>query len=472
MNSGPTIVAFETDSAWVVILAVSLVTLVVVGVLQRAIRRPGGFASGALLVLPLVLPLVAAVVYQQAVLPEISVLKPPVSALSDGSGSLLHLLLVANEEGKGFTLYALSGSAGPWVLLFGLLMSSFMVVRRIIGRIALRRLVARSSQLPPELGTTPTRIARRMAAAAGLAQTPEILVLPPGAVGAFATGGREPRILISGQLLDSLETAELEAVIAHEIAHIKALDVRLVAVAGFLRDAVAWNPFAHLAYRRLLRQRELEADRRAAQMTHDPLAVASGLVKMCELLRATGTRRRHALAFLSPRTRIRSRVSALLQMSDAGIGAVRAPTTIPYALAGVVAIALGLTAGAQLASNEGAWAITFGSPMATETERWRDLGSLDVPKAGEAPQGKAAERLAARIRRQGQPAVLKPFSQVAISVTKRDFPELKRELRRAARRRGFSTPALFSRGWLDYEAVEMISDSDGGIGLYRIHQLQ
>ncbi|MGH2820048.1 MAG: hypothetical protein ACRDJ5_05285 [Actinomycetota bacterium] len=46
ISASPTILAVETDSAWAVVLVVSLVTLPTVLVLRRLINRPGGAAAG------------------------------------------------------------------------------------------------------------------------------------------------------------------------------------------------------------------------------------------------------------------------------------------------------------------------------------------------------------------------------------------------------------------------------------------
>ena len=131
------------------------------------------------------------------------------------------------------------------------------------------------------------RVGKMVAMLAGAAKAkrvPAVLVLPGWACGAFAVGGRRSRILISRSLLEALDDDELEAVLAHEVAHVAAKDMRVLALAGLLRDMTAWNPFSHVALRRLLRDRELEADRLAASITGKPLAVASSLIKMCDLL--------------------------------------------------------------------------------------------------------------------------------------------------------------------------------------------
>jgi Zn-dependent protease with chaperone function len=277
ITAAPTVLAIETDSAWVVILAVSAVTLAAALFLKRLINLPGGLASGLLLSLPLALPIVAALTYTHAVLPEISVWQPIGRALKDAPSGLLHLLLVADEKGV-VTPYASSGSAGRWLVLVGLSVSSFMLLRRFIGAALLHRLIARSR--PPEgpLADAIEEAVYRLAHDAGLRRAPEVLVLESGATGAFAVGVRHKKVLVSRDVLEGLDPEELEALLAHEIAHLQSHDVSVTFVAGLLRDLVAWNPVGHLAYRRLMEDRELEADRRAAALTSRPLAVASGLI--------------------------------------------------------------------------------------------------------------------------------------------------------------------------------------------------
>lgn len=470
-SAGPTILALETDSAWVVILSVSLVTLVVVAFFRLVISRPGGLASGLLLSLPLVIPLFAAFVYQRAVLPEISVLQPAGSVFAGGSKNLLHLLLVPNGHGRGSTLYALSGSAGPWLLLIGALVSSFMLLRRTAGKIVVHRLVKRSLPLDCEQHSGILEATATLADRAGLKRPPDVLLLPEGSFGAFATGGR-PKILISRDLVATLEAGELEAVIAHEVAHIKAHDVQVVATAGFLRDVVAWNPIAHLAYRSLARNREREADRRAAELTGDPLAVASGLVKMCELMPRGAFHRRAALAFLRPGGLIRRRVSALLRLSDGGVAAIAPARHIPYVFAALLAVVLGLQVGARLTSNDAssALAIMFGSPDVADAQRWTGFGS-DLPKSEQRDlRALKAPGPGSKAGKAERPEASTPFSGATISLRTPQLSNWKTEMLETARKRGIPSPALFTDPRShDYEAVPLAEP--GSIGLYRIREL-
>ncbi|MGH2828813.1 MAG: hypothetical protein ACRDKF_17805, partial [Actinomycetota bacterium] len=104
-SATPTILALEVDSAWVVVLVVSLTTLLATILLRRFISRPGGIASGLLLCLPLALPILAAIIYQGGVLPEVTVLRPISAVVQEPSHNLMHLLFLSDGRGQA-TAYA------------------------------------------------------------------------------------------------------------------------------------------------------------------------------------------------------------------------------------------------------------------------------------------------------------------------------------------------------------------------------
>jgi heat shock protein HtpX len=79
-----------------------------------------------------------------------------------------------------------------------------------------------------------------MAIAAGLPR-PRVYIVPDADPNAFATG-RGPdhaSIAVTRGLLDTLDREELQGVIAHEMSHIKNLDVRVMTVVAALVGAVA-----------------------------------------------------------------------------------------------------------------------------------------------------------------------------------------------------------------------------------------
>jgi Zn-dependent protease with chaperone function len=462
-SASPTLLALETDSAWVVILAVSLFTLPLVLILRRLIKRPGGFASGLLLILPLVLPLVAAFVYQHAILPEIAVLEPARSAIESGSDRLLHLLLVGDGEGKLVTPYALTGSAGPYLVLFAVVVSSLMLLRRLTGQVMLVRLRRRCEQPDPVLHEVALRQVEDLAGRAGLKKVPELLLLPPGTVGAFAIGGNGGRILISEALIADLEENETEAILAHEIAHLEAKDVRMVALAGTLRDVVAWNPIAHIAYRRFASNREYEADTRAASLVGSPLSVASGLIKMCDLIRMAGRHPRASLAFMRPGRGVRRRVTALLAVADGRSSSVSVGA-VPYVAAAMLVAVLGLQVGARIAEDGGALAIMWGGPDASQTRTWgpafrNPIRDADSAAAKDGEKKGRSRRLAT------------PPDDMALSFRSRDLRPFLDEIRRQALFDEAALPVSSDVRYTNWEAVPLVSEADG-IGIYRINQLR
>jgi Zn-dependent protease with chaperone function len=474
ISSSPTILALETDSAWVVIIAVSVVTLPAVALLRRLIRRPGGFASGVLLSLPLLLPIVAALAFERAVLPEVAVLKPVEVALRHPTEAL-HWVLLSDGRGKGAYPYALTGSAGPWLFLIGAGVSSFMLCRRMVGAVLVHRLVRRSTPL----GSTPlaarvSATVRSLAGAAGLGVLPEVLVLPPGTPGALAVGGSPARILLSAELLDTLEPPELEAIIAHEIAHLEARDVHVVFAAGLLRDMVAWNPVAHLAFRRLVEDRELEADRRAADMTGEPLALASGLLKVCALLRGGPAPGRTAVAILRPGGRVSKRVSKLIALADGeAISSLRAPEKLPYVAAACLVALLGLEAGARIASEDPtALAIVWGAPDASERRPlWTAeprLQQLEMREATRRAGERKEQGKGAKARKEEPPRHSLQYSELEgqMRVRPRD---LRRYLSQVARQQGLSARLLRWEGQRNWSAVPVFAESTvGPLGIYRV----
>jgi Zn-dependent protease with chaperone function len=452
------VLALETDSAWAVILAVSAVTLVAAVVLHRLIARPGGLASAALLATPLVLPLAAAAAYERALLPELAVLRPAGEVMLERSRDLLHLFLLPDPTNHSVTPYALTGSAGPWLLLFGLAVSSFMLVRRLVGMALVARLLARCRPVGHDLAHVQVRL-DALARSAGLVRRPLALVLPPGVHGAFAVGVRRPRVLLSRDLLALLEPDELDAVLAHELAHFEARDVQIMFVGGLLRDLVAWNPFAHSALRRLAASREVEADRRAADLTGRPLALASGLVKVCELVAGRpGAHQRAALALLRPGGRITRRVTGLLALADGRTES--RPAVLPYALAALIVALLGMQAGAQLAGQRSAaFAIVWGTP---------DGADMWQPKDAARARGHAVTGARAKAEVDHRPRY--PDFARGLAIRAEDVPHWIKRMSRWAKRagaRGLSPATVRWESRQNWEAITL-APRWGPLQLYRL----
>ncbi len=145
---------------------------------------------------------------------------------------------------------------------------------------------------------------------------PKLFVVPTQTPNAFATG-RDPNhaaVAVTQGIIQILNKDELAGVIAHELTHIKNRDTLTQAVAGTLGGAVTFlgrmlsfgalygpvsrdnrqggNPLgvlilvvlapisASLIQMAISRTREFSADRGAAEITRNPLALASALQKL------------------------------------------------------------------------------------------------------------------------------------------------------------------------------------------------
>jgi heat shock protein HtpX len=196
-------------------------------------------------------------------------------------------------------LGAIGYAAGGYRLLSILVFCALMVAAAAYwysDRVALGMIGAR--ELP--LGEAPAlhSTVERLAAVAGVMK-PRLYLLPDGHPRALAAG-RGPRgsaLALSAGLLSALPPAELEGVVAHELAHVQNRDVVLqtgvVVLAGALVEASrigGWlerallfvlGPVAAACIHLLLSpKREFTADRLAAGFCGSPHGLADALVRL------------------------------------------------------------------------------------------------------------------------------------------------------------------------------------------------
>jgi heat shock protein HtpX len=158
--------------------------------------------------------------------------------------------------------------------------------------------MVRARELPVAEAPLLHSTVERLAARAGVLK-PRLYVIPDGMPLALATG-RGPTfsaLAISSGLLTACPPAELEGVLAHEIAHVKHRDVTLQTavvvlsasliefsrIGGFLERALLFvlGPIAAACVHLLLSpKREFEADRLAAELCESPHGLADALIRL------------------------------------------------------------------------------------------------------------------------------------------------------------------------------------------------
>jgi beta-lactamase regulating signal transducer with metallopeptidase domain len=128
-------------------------------------------------------------------------------------------------------------------------------------------------------------------------------------------GIRRPTMLLSTWMLDHLDPQELEAVLMHELVHVRRRDYLWNWTALLLRDAFFYLPTSRIAYRQLHYEKELASDDLVAQATKRPLALASALTKVWLSL-VDDTPSRLVQTLVERRESMTDRVDRLLDMQN------------------------------------------------------------------------------------------------------------------------------------------------------------
>lgn len=212
-------------------------------------------------------------------------------------------------------LFAALGNAGPVIIIcFALLLFQFFTA----DKLALRSMHAH--QVTPEQAPELHALVDRLCLQADLPK-PKVAIADDSMPNAFAIGRsrKTATVAVTTGLLEILSPAELEGVLAHELAHIAHRDVAVMTLASFFASLAAlivqnaiWfgggsrddddsgpgllaviavsaavYAVSFFLLRALSRYREYAADRGAAVVTGRPSALSSALLKISEGIQRT-----------------------------------------------------------------------------------------------------------------------------------------------------------------------------------------
>lgn len=110
-------------------------------------------------------------------------------------------------------------------------------------------------------------------------EKPDIFILDDDDLLLFSTTGKNQAIYLSQGLLDILDPEQIEAALAHEIAHIARNKRPLLIAVFFLRVLMFFNPVVLLEFRKIVQEEEKICDDIAVALTNKPHALSETLKK-------------------------------------------------------------------------------------------------------------------------------------------------------------------------------------------------
>jgi Zn-dependent protease with chaperone function len=129
-------------------------------------------------------------------------------------------------------------------------------------------------------------------------------------------------VAMSSKLAGTLSSDETDAVLAHELSHIKNGDSVAKGLAKLARVAFPFDPALRLVEAAVHRERELWADKASVEFTGKPLALASAIIKANSGSSGTTTSNLAGLfvggsghGLLSPYPNLERRVEILLELA-------------------------------------------------------------------------------------------------------------------------------------------------------------
>ena len=156
---------------------------------------------------------------------------------------LLALIVVLLFGALGFSIgFAISGEPAGAVVAMAIALGigSAMAVGSYFGGDSLVLSISGAKEVDPASAPQLMNVVQELAIAANVPM-PKVYLIDDSAPNAFATG-RDPKhasVAITTGLLQKLDREELQGVMAHELSHVRNLDIRFAMIVGVLVGSIA-----------------------------------------------------------------------------------------------------------------------------------------------------------------------------------------------------------------------------------------
>src|ERR1700722_15887318 len=304
---------------------IAIILACVLALLSRQSAQPRYLASCAALVLMAILPLItfASIVAAEHSGANTFLISIPLSI------SVIGHALAASPEPFPYRIAAELDRSMPTVLAVWLAGVVLLFVRLGIGLISAQRMVSAATQPPPhDLLQVFHRIASRIEVTGPIRLLHSALVQVPTVIGWL-----RPVVLIPLGCLSGLSPNQVEAILAHELAHIRRRDYLVSVLQSIVEALLFYHPAVWWVSRHIRREREHCCDDLAVQYTGDALSYARALSLLEEHRSALP-----AIALGANGGILTMRIKRLLGCKES----VAAPQLVALTLLGIVIVATGV----------------------------------------------------------------------------------------------------------------------------------
>jgi len=170
-------------------------------------------------------------------------------------------------------IVAVLDQALPWVLLAWFAGVILFVVRLNVGLMVARRMRSVATTAPPaELQQAFDALRRRLGVERAVRLMHSALVQAPTVIGWL-----RPVVLVPASCLTGLSTMQIEAILAHELAHIRRHDYLVSVLQSVIETLLFYHPAVWWVSKQVRRERECCCDEMAVAVGGDRLAYARAL---------------------------------------------------------------------------------------------------------------------------------------------------------------------------------------------------